>query len=182
MLAKTNYTYKLVVQIKLQLIENLSLVSKTWVNWLNDKKINEFSDKSFKKHTINSQLKFVKNKLKLKSCKIYAIFFRKKHIGCVELSNISTTHKTVEVKILIGEENLYRKGIGSQVLKKIKKIVFEDLKMNKLKSSVVSGNIKSINFFLKNGFIKEAELKNEFKFDGVSYNKIYFSIFANNQA
>ena len=45
---------------------------KKWISWLNNKSITEFSDKRFNKHTILSQKKFLKKKLKKKR----AIYFK----------------------------------------------------------------------------------------------------------
>ena len=38
-------------------------ILKIWVVWLNNKKVAKFSSRSSKKHSINSQKLFIKNKL-----------------------------------------------------------------------------------------------------------------------
>ena len=51
---------------KIGLTRILKIPSKkillSWVSWLNDRKVSNFSERSTKKHTINSQIKFLKEK------------------------------------------------------------------------------------------------------------------------
>ena len=90
---------------------------KKWISWLNNKSITEFSDKRFNKHTILSQKKILKKKIKEKMKKIFQIKFNNKFIGVIELSSVNILNHGCEISYLIGEKKMHGKGLGTKAIK-----------------------------------------------------------------
>ena len=107
-------------------------ISYDWVSWLNDKVVTKYSGKRFKRHTIKSQKIFLKNKLKSKDCLLFGIFLSNKHLGNIELSNISKEHKNCEIRYFIGNKDYWNKGIGAASINKVAKTAFNILKLQKV--------------------------------------------------
>ena len=107
--------------IKIQKINKL-LTNKQiffWVNCLNDKDINKFSDQKFKKHTFLSQKKFFLNKINSKNCLLYKIIYKNLFVGIIEISNIDINHKKCEIGFIVGNKYLWGKNIASKAISKM---------------------------------------------------------------
>ena len=83
------YKINLIIQKK---IPSKNILLK-WVNWLNNSRVSKFSSRSFIKHTVTSQKKFVKQKITDKNCKLFLIKYLNLYIGVIELTNIEYKNK-----------------------------------------------------------------------------------------
>lgn len=82
-------------------------------------------------------------------------------IGTIELRQIDEDKKIGKVcRFLIGEENVRGKGIGTEVLREILRIGFEDLKFKKIILGVFDFNKNAIKCYENVGFIKVKFIKN----------------------
>ncbi|QSX05208.1 GNAT family N-acetyltransferase [Sedimentibacter sp. zth1] len=82
-------------------------------------------------------------------------------IGTIELREIDKSNKVGKVcRFLIGEDNCRGKGIGTQVLKEVLRIGFEDLEFKKITLGVFDFNHGAIKCYENVGFIKEKFLEN----------------------
>ena len=139
-------------------------ISEEWVSWLNNKKINRYSNQRFVHHTIKTQKIFIKKKIADKSSAMYAIFINNKHIGVIELTKIDLIHKNCIVSFMIGNNKFWGKGIATEALDQILKIGFRNLKLKKITSSIYANNTRSEKVMLKNGFKVEGIVKNFYKY------------------
>ena len=130
----------------------LTDISYDWVSWLNDKVVTKYSGKSFKRHTIKSQKIFLKNKLKSKDCLLFGIFLSNKHLGNIELSNISKEHKNCEIRYFIGNKDYWNKGIGAASINKVAKTAFNILKLQKIYAFTYANNLPSQKVLKKKWF------------------------------
>ena len=80
-----------------------------------------------------------------------------------------------EIGYWIGQE-FWGKGIGSFIVKELVRIGFEEFKLYRLYAEVFDNNIASARVLEKNGFIKEATLKQAIIKDSVRLNLNVFSI------
>ncbi len=149
--------------IILKKIQN-SDVSSEWVSWLNNKKINKYSNQRFLKHSVKTQKEFIRKKIKDKSSRMFAIFYLKQHIGIIELTKIDNVHKNCIVSFMIGNNKYWNKGLASEALRQILDIGFKTLKLKKITSSTYADNIGSERVMLKNGFKVEGLIKNFYKY------------------
>ena len=147
-------------------------VTQKWVNWLNDKKVTKYSINRFKKHTIETQKIFLSNKLKEKNSILFKIYLNERHIGLIEISKIDKIKKNCYISYFVGEKLLWSKGIGKIIIKKIKFVVFRNLKLNKIYAGVYSNNLASINILKYNNFKFSSSVKNFYKFENSKVDKI----------
>ena len=86
-------------------------ITTKYQNWMNDPKINEYTEQDHKKHSLNDIRKFVRDKNKSKKDFLYGIFIKKDnsniHIGNMKLGPIDSTHKSARISYFIGEKKLW---------------------------------------------------------------------------
>ena len=130
-----------------------------WVNWLNDVNTSIYTNRRFKKHTIQSQKKFIKEKNKSKNTLLYKIYHNSDFVGALEVCDIDTFHKTCEIGFFIGDKLNWGKGIATKAVKIAKNLMIKKYKMKKVYGCCYGKNIGSAKVFLKNNFKKIAVFK-----------------------
>ena len=104
---------------------------------------------------------------------------RNRPIGICGLIEINMENKNAKIAIIIGELKQQSKGVGTESLKLLLEIGFNDLKLHRIEAEVLEFNKRSIKFFEKFDFKKEAIL-NDYLFRNGKWNKlIVFSKLAN---
>ena len=100
---------------------NTQNVNKIYLKWMNDKKVQRFTEQRYKKHSIKDIKSFVKEKKRSKSEILYGIFTIKDklHIGNIKLGPTNFKHKTSEISYFIGNRNFWNKGYASRAIKEI---------------------------------------------------------------
>ena len=171
-------------KLKILLIElNSKMVSKKYVQWMNSRKIVQFTEQRFKKHSINDVRNFVILKKKSKSEFLYGIFTKlnkyKIHIGNIKLGPIDFNHKTAEISYFIGDENFQKKGAGTLAIKEVLKLSKKKFKLKKIVAGVYANNIASKKVLSKNKFKLEGILKKQFIFRKKRINHLIYGKFLN---
>ena len=158
--------------IKLKIYKNCNALNGSW-KWLNNKRVTSLMDKGHQKNTLKDQLNYFKKISKSNNDLLFAIYFRKKHIGNVGLHKINLKSKTAQFGILIGNTNYHNKGIGKRVWFEVIRFGFTQLKLNKIYTMIVSRNIASNKIAKFLGFKKLKKKfylkKNEIIFDYPKY-------------
>ncbi len=142
----------------------ISDVTNTYVNWLNDKKINQFLESRFIKHTQENVKDFVK-KIQIDSNFLFYTIINndsKKHIGNIKLGPINWIHRTSDIGILIGDKNSWGKGYATDAITMLTNFSFSDLNLHKITAGIYEENIGSLKAFLKSNFEIEGFRKEQF--------------------
>lgn len=85
-------------------------------------------------------------------------------IGHISLGNIDRKNKSARVgKVLVGDKNVRRKGIGQQMMTEILKVAFDELALHRVSLGVFDFNVSAITCYEKVGFIKEGLLRDSRK-------------------
>ncbi len=147
-----------------------------WVKWINDSDVTRYSEQRLRKHTKSTQLKFLRNKLKDKNSKLFAIYLKNQHIGILELSKIDNYHKFCQLIFFIGEKKYWRKGFGTLAVNMGLKLAFNKYSVTKVFADTYGPNLAGRNVFLKSGFKIEGKLKNFFKLSSKRVDKILYGI------
>lgn len=100
--------------------------------------------------------------------KIFAIQIGKRHIGNIGLHNIDNRNKRAELGIMIGDKNCWDKGYGSDAIKTILSMGFNELNLHKIYLHVFPSNKRAFKCYEKCGFKKEGALM-EHVFKGGKY-------------
>ena len=110
------------------------------------------------KPTPEEQVRWFESTLKDDSCKYMIISYKNIDVGMVYLTDIDYISKHCNWGIYIGEKK-YKVGVGAMATYKLINYVFDDLKLNKLISMVLSYNKDAINLNESFGFKQEALYK-----------------------
>jgi RimJ/RimL family protein N-acetyltransferase len=82
-------------------------------------------------------------------------------IGRCGFTRVDWKNRLAEIGIMIGEAEFRGKGYGSDALRLLIRIAFEELNLHKLKLSVFAFNLQALGCYEKCGFIREGLLKDE---------------------
>lgn len=160
----------LIIQKKLPSRNTLS----EWINWLNNPKVSKFSSRGFIKHTIDSQKKFVKQKISNKNCKLFLVKYLNIYIGVIELINIEYKNKNCEIRYLIGNPSLWGKGLASKSIKLASEYAFKKLKLKTIYADTHQDNLASQKVLKKNNFKIQGKIKKFFSGKAKAKDKIIF--------
>ena len=125
-----------------------------WVSWLNDPDVTKYSVQRFKKHTINSQKRFLSKKIRDKSCYLFQIKFKNEFIGVIEISSLQTSNSQCEISYMIGEKKMHGRGLGSKAIKDCLKFAKYELNVMTVYAGINLKNIQSEKVLRKNFFNK----------------------------
>ena len=143
-------------------------VTQRYVDWLNDPEVNRFLESRFQHHTLESTQGFVRA-CEMNPEQLFAgIRYRplgSRHVGNIKL-DLNRKHGLAEVGILIGEKEIYGRGVASQAIMRIAGIAREDLGLRRLTAGCYAGNQGSVRAFVKAGFTVECRRPNHFLLDG----------------
>ncbi|MGI6604327.1 MAG: GNAT family N-acetyltransferase [bacterium] len=92
-----------------------------------------------------------------------------KFIGEVELGQITWRTKEAELKICIGDPRYRGQGYGTAAVEAVLDKAFYELKLERVYLRVYNYNIRAVRCYLRNGFKKEAVLRNRRRFQGKNY-------------
>jgi RimJ/RimL family protein N-acetyltransferase len=93
---------------------------------------------------------------------IYGFAYSYQHLGNLTLT-INQNFRTADISIIVWDKC---KGHGSQAIKMITDYAFEKMNLNRLSAGTSCKNIACIKIFEKNGFKKEAILREAYYHDG----------------
>jgi [ribosomal protein S5]-alanine N-acetyltransferase len=135
-----------------------------YVNWMNDKAVNQFLESRFVLATIQNVKKFIVDTNANASNYFFAMCLNSsnKHIGNIKLGPINHHHKRGDIGLMIGDKSCWGKGYGTEAIGLISNFGLNELKLNKVTAGCYSNNKGSEKSFLKNGFVVEGVFKNHF--------------------
>lgn len=138
--------------------------------WISDKKVTHHMGGPFAK-TYRQELKWLRNLLKKKDEKIFAILEKEtsKHIGNLGIHGINKDHKRATVGIVIGEKNYWSHGFGTDALKTALKYCFNKLKLQKIQLDVSTDHEAAQKCYKKAGFKRVGTMKNHYQKNGKFY-------------
>lgn len=151
-------------QVTLKLLRAKDYTSK-YLLWMNDKRVTQFTEQRYTKHSKKKILKFIRDKHKSKNEFLFGIFLKNKnkknsHVGNIKIGPINFIHKTSDISYFIGNEKYWGRNIATIAIKKILKIAKKKFKLKKITAGFYQDNLGSKRVLKKNGFLKEGELKN----------------------
>jgi ribosomal-protein-alanine N-acetyltransferase len=150
----------------------LSDLSDRYVAWMNDPDISQFMETWHFPHTKENIEKYIKSHTDNRDEPFFGIILKafyissERHIGNIKLGVINWVHRSADVSLFIGENDLRGKGYGTEAIKLLTEYAFKRLNLHKLRAGIYSRNVASINAFQKAGFETEAVLRNHVFFNG----------------
>ena len=105
----------------------------------------------------------------------------RKPIGVCGLIHLNKIDHCADVAIIIGEQNVHGKGIGSEVLYMLTKYGFDQLGLHRIGAEIFSYNTISMHLFKKLSFKHEATLRESLWRYGKWCDVSVFSLLKNEQ-
>ena len=139
-----------------------------YVQWLNDKEINQFLECRFTRHTLSKLRKYIAKALRNRDIVFLAIIRNEdeKHIGNIKLGPIDRNHKVGEIGIMIGDRNSWGKGYATEAISLLSDYAFKGLRLHKLTAGLYEKNVGSYKAFQKCGFFEEGRLIKHYFYRG----------------
>lgn len=98
-------------------------------------------------------------------------------VGHIELNNIDVRNRSARVaRVLVGEAPLRRKGIGTQMLREVLRIGFDELRLHRIELLVFAFNRPAIACYERVGFVREGLLRHARWHDGQFWDLLLFSL------
>ena len=161
-------------KIKLFLL-NKQHISKKYISWLNDYEVVKYSNQKYIKHNYRNVRSFVLNIKNSNDSFLYGIKYNNIHIGNIKIGPIDYNNQNTQISYFIGDRSYWNKGIASEAIKQCVILCKNKYKLKKIMAYVVKENVGSKKALLKNGFIKEGNLKKYFNFENKRLDEFVFS-------
>lgn len=160
--------------INLKLVKfSKKFITQEYISWLNNKKINKFSEQRYFKHTYKSSLNFYYNNIKNQNLFFASIDIKKnKHIGNI-IGILDKQNSICEIRIFIGYPN---QGYGLRTFE----LLFNNLRrsgIRKILSGTLKNNTSMINIYKKMGMKLEWTLRKHYFNNGKYIDGVVYSFF-----
>jgi ribosomal-protein-alanine N-acetyltransferase len=132
----------------------LSFVNQIYLDWLKDPEVT-FSIE-FASQTMDELKKYVSEKIQNPKVAFWAIFdlISNEMVGTIKLEPIEFDKKVTNFGIMIGNKNVWGKGIGTEATQLAVSFAFNQLGLNKVELGVLKINENAIKAYEKAGFEK----------------------------
>ena len=152
-------------------IKNFQLkdINKSYLDWLNNKKLLQFSSNKFLNFDKKKCIKFLKS---FKNTDNLFLAVKNQHsellgtVTCYFFCN----KKICDIGILMGNEQFTSKGLGLKAWKMTMNFLADNYNLKKISAGTLSKNIKMLKIFKKSGMIYDGYRKNNF------YDKVFFDV------
>jgi len=159
--------------------------SKKYLNWMNDKKISEFTEQKLLKQNKKRIIEFICTKKKSKKDFLYGIFIKGVekfednllHVGNIKLGPINFYHKNAFISYFVGDRNFWGMNIATIAIEKALVIAKKKFKIKKILACTYKNNVGSMKVLKKNGFLIEAEFKKHLIYKNKRVNEIFYAKF-----
>ena len=152
-----------------------------YVGWLNDVNVYQHLETRWEEQNIETIQNFVNSIIDSDHSYIFAIIENStnSHIGNIKLGPIHPRNNYADIGYFIGERDVWGKGYATEAVKLIVDFGFNILKLHRIQAGLISGNDSSSKVLVRNGFIKEGELKEKIFFNGEYRNHIMYGLVNN---
>jgi RimJ/RimL family protein N-acetyltransferase len=153
------------VEIKTEdlLIKNFKLadINKSYIKWLNNKKLLKYSINKFRNFTKKDCQIFLKNFINSNNL-FLSIKSKKLELVGTATCYFSNDNKICDVGILIGNKKYRSKGFGYKAWIEIMNFLEKNYNLKKISAGTVKGNSQMLRIFNKSGMIYDGYKKKNF--------------------
>lgn len=134
-------------------------ISKDYISWLKNKKINKYLEIRHQKITYPGIINYINGLRSNKNLECFAIENENcKHIGNIFITKLDTINKVSSYGILVGDDRSRLAGYGFFASLLIIEFMFKKLKINKILGSCISDNYSSWKLLETIGFSREGHI------------------------
>lgn len=151
---------------QLVLLRDLTLddVGDRYLGWMRDPVVNRHLESRFEEHTLSSLASFVAEHAGRADVLLLAIIERagERHVGNIKVGPLHPHHRTADVGLLIGEQDVHGRGYGTEAIRLATELGFQRLGARKLTASCYADNGASAAAFRRAGWQKEGSRPAQF--------------------
>lgn len=139
-----------------------------YFHWLNDREVTRWMLTGMFPNTEQAMVRFWEGQTQSPSDLLFAICLADgdRHVGNIGLHRIHWVCRSAEIGILLGEREVWGKGVGSEALRLVIEYAFVRLNLNRLYAGAVAKNVGSTRLFEKAGFSREGLMREAYFVDG----------------
>lgn len=143
-------------------------LSDNYINWMKDREVTKYLTGGSKDYTVQELKEYVNKMNESKTDFLLGIFLKdgKAHIGNIKIGCIDSVYKFGNLGLLIGDKDMWGKGLATEAIILATKYAFDKLKLNKLKAGIIIENKGSHKAFLKAGYREVEIIKNYISLNG----------------
>ena len=131
--------------------------SEAYLGWLNDAEVMRYTEARFHRHTRDNALAYLEDARRDPHCRLFRILFDGEwHVGNVRISGITLEHKRADIALIIGEKDIWGRGVATAAIRLASAYGFEELGLHKVTAGIYGDNIACIRAFEKAGLVIEA--------------------------
>ncbi len=150
----------------------LSDCTSSYVEWLNDVRINQFLETRWYEQNLNTIRDFVNSQRENGHSVLFAIIYEDKHIGNIKIGPVNTHHLHADLSYFIGETSYWNRGIATTAINLVCRYGFEDIGLHRIEAGVYADAVGSWKALERNGFIREGTFRKQ-----VIYHDTYSDIY-----
>ena len=137
--------------------------NQSYLNWLEDKRINQYLETRWSQQSINSIQAFVKSMSEDENSHLLAIVHKKsnQHIGNIKLGPINRIHKHADISYFIGEPSFWGQGLATEAIQRVTDYGLNELGLESIHAGVYSGNTGSSKALEKAGYQFQGKFNNQ---------------------
>ena len=141
-------------------------INNEYINWLNDDKINQYSEHRHYKHTKKTAIKYCKSRQNNDHYKMLFMALHDARKNCHHFGNmhayIDEFNKSADLSIMIGDLNYHNIGYGRICWLLGIKYLFDNLKLRLVTAKTMSENKNMINLMKKSRMSINCKVKDFF--------------------
>ena len=155
---------------------------KILASWRNTKGIREYNNQFMLLNMVQQKEWFKQINAKDSDRIMFMVTNKKnKPIGVCGLIHIDKINRNADVAIILGEQKLHGRGLGSEILSMLIDYGFNQLKLHRIGAEIFSYNNVSIKLFEKLAFKREVTLHEALWRNGKWWNIYVFSLLKHEQ-
>ena len=138
-----------------------------YLSWLNDPDVGRYLETRYQPWSQARLERYIAQLDGSQHDFLFGICLREndRHIGNIKLGPVNWIHRFGEVGLLIGEKDLWGKGYASEAIGLLCDFAFGTLNLHKLKAGCYADNQGSARAFVRNGFVEEGRLRQQWLMD-----------------
>ena len=148
-----------------------------YASWMQDPEVRRYLESRFIRYSEKNLAEFIRSSNEAPNILLAGVFLDGRHVGNIKL-NVDAHHKRGEMGILIGEREVWGRGVARQAIGLLADHAFNELGVIKLSAGCYGPNLGSIMAFKAAGFHIEAIRPGHYICDGQSVDGIYLARFA----
>lgn len=143
-------------------------VNVNYHRWMHDETVTQYLEIRHGRRSFKDLREYVSGVIERKDDAFFAICMNDtgRHIGNIKLGPINKDHRFAHIGFLIGERELWGRGIATEAVEIVTRYAFETLKLHKVLAGCYANNEASLRVFKKNGYKKEGTQVSQWLYQG----------------